>query len=270
MSVDESSIKPERIPLISFAGDTTISEGTIKLPVYVENTLQTVRFTIIDKPNIYNAILGTPWINSMKAIPSTYHQCIKIPLPDGVCTIKGNQGSSRACFVTERKTREKEGQPDDHDQKIKGKIQRWKKESRDHARFTRVDDRISRIEPCSCTRLVPTLQEISQDKSRPPTKEETSSAKDLKILTRRQSQGQTRKDKIIIHRRKKQKQDPQKKGKKASLNKRPRHQKLRKIPSNFLKQSLTRIKYIETETKGQSAVGSTSKEKDGRSPASKS
>lgn len=109
MGVDESRIRPERSPLVSFAGDTTISEGTVKLPVYVGNTRRAVRFTIIDKPNIYNAIFGTPWINSMKAIPSTYHQCIKIPLPDGVFTIKGSQSTSRACFVTEQKTREHKG-----------------------------------------------------------------------------------------------------------------------------------------------------------------
>ena len=100
MGIDESCIKPERSLLVSFAGDTTISEGTVKLPVYVGNTHRAVRFTIIDKPNIYYAIFGTPWINSMKAVPSTYHQCIKIPLPDGVCTIKVSQSTSRACFVT--------------------------------------------------------------------------------------------------------------------------------------------------------------------------
>ena len=100
MGKDESRIKPKRSPLVSFAGDTTISEGTVKLPVYVGNTHRAVGFTIIDKPNIYNAIIGNPWINSMKAVPSTYHQCIKIPLPDGVCTIKGSQSTSRECFVT--------------------------------------------------------------------------------------------------------------------------------------------------------------------------
>ena len=109
MNVDESSIKPKRNPVASFAGNTTISEGTVKLPVYIGNIRKTVRFTIIDRPTIYNAIFGIPWIHSMKAIPSTYHQCIKIPLPDGVCTIKGSESASRECFVAEGKTREPKG-----------------------------------------------------------------------------------------------------------------------------------------------------------------
>ena len=109
MNVDESSIKPERNPLISFAGDTTVSEGIVKLSVYVGNTGKMVKFTIIDTPTIYNAIFGIPWIHSTKAIPSTYHQCVKIPLKDGICTFKGSQSASIACFVTKRKTREPRG-----------------------------------------------------------------------------------------------------------------------------------------------------------------
>ncbi|XP_013639775.1 PREDICTED: uncharacterized protein LOC106345053 [Brassica oleracea var. oleracea] len=138
MEVDESSIKLERNPLVSFAGDTTVSEGTVKLPVYVGNMRKTVKFTIIDTPTIYNTIFETPWIHSKKAIPSTYHQCIKIPLPDGVCTIKGSQSVSRACFVTERKTREPRGRPDDHDKNLKKKLRRRKKASEKGAEIKHV------------------------------------------------------------------------------------------------------------------------------------
>lgn len=97
-------------------------EGTVKLPVSVGNMRKTVKFTIIYTPTIYNAIFGTPWIHSMKEIPSTYHQCIKIPLPDGVCTVKGSQSASRVCFVTEWETREPKGRPDDHERKLKKKL----------------------------------------------------------------------------------------------------------------------------------------------------
>ncbi|KAL0697003.1 hypothetical protein Bca4012_064183 [Brassica carinata] len=103
MNIGESNFKPEISPLVSFAGDTTMSEGTIKLPVYVGSTHKIVKFTIVDKPTIYNAIFGTPWIHSMKAVPSTYHQCIEIPLPEGIHTIKGSQSTSRACFIVERR-----------------------------------------------------------------------------------------------------------------------------------------------------------------------
>ncbi|KAL0712054.1 hypothetical protein Bca4012_019032 [Brassica carinata] len=60
MDIDESSFMPEANPLISFAGDTTILEGTVKLPIYVGSIRKTVKFMIVNKPIIYNAIVGTP------------------------------------------------------------------------------------------------------------------------------------------------------------------------------------------------------------------
>ncbi|KAL0845635.1 hypothetical protein Bca101_018881 [Brassica carinata] len=88
-------------PLNQFRGDITILEDTVKLPVYVGNVRKIVKFTIVYKPTIYNAIFGIPWIHSMKVIPSTYHKCIKILSPDGENTIRGSQSASRACFVAE-------------------------------------------------------------------------------------------------------------------------------------------------------------------------
>ncbi|KAL0656175.1 hypothetical protein Bca4012_076759 [Brassica carinata] len=40
-------------------------------------------FAVVDNPAIYNVIMGTPWINAMKAVPSTYHLIIKFPTPNG-------------------------------------------------------------------------------------------------------------------------------------------------------------------------------------------
>ncbi|KAF8117993.1 hypothetical protein N665_0007s0042 [Sinapis alba] len=105
VDVKDYELKPCKRPLTSFAGDTTMTSGTVKLPVYVAGITKIVKFVVIDSPAIYNVILGTPWIHSMKAIPSTYHQCIKFPTPSGTYTLKGNQRLSRTCFVTEHKLR---------------------------------------------------------------------------------------------------------------------------------------------------------------------
>ena len=48
-----------------------------------------VDFAVVDHPTIYNLIMGTPWINFMKAVPSTYHICIKFPTPNGIAAIWG-------------------------------------------------------------------------------------------------------------------------------------------------------------------------------------
>ncbi|CAN6933850.1 unnamed protein product [Brassica oleracea] len=105
MDVKDYELKTCKRPLTSFAGDTTMTIGTVKLPVYVAGITKIVKFVVIESPAIYNAILGTPWIHSMKAVPSTYHQCIKFPITSGTYTLKGNQRLSRTCFVTEHKLR---------------------------------------------------------------------------------------------------------------------------------------------------------------------
>lgn len=72
-----------------------------------------VDFTVSDYPAIYNMIMGTPWLHQMRAIPSTYHLCLKFPTNLGVKTIFGNQKDSRMCFLTEHKLRNSEEKNDD-------------------------------------------------------------------------------------------------------------------------------------------------------------
>ncbi|KAG7559439.1 Ribonuclease H domain [Arabidopsis thaliana x Arabidopsis arenosa] len=75
-------------PLIAFTSDTSMSLGNIKLPVLAAGVPKIVEFIVFDRPAAYNIILGTPWIYQMKAIPSTYHQCVKFPTPAGIGTIR--------------------------------------------------------------------------------------------------------------------------------------------------------------------------------------
>ncbi|KAL1208355.1 hypothetical protein V5N11_000796 [Cardamine amara subsp. amara] len=56
--------------------------------------------SLFNRPAAYNAILGTPWIYQKKAVPSSYHQCVKFPIPSGVGTINGDQEIPRSCYLT--------------------------------------------------------------------------------------------------------------------------------------------------------------------------
>ncbi|CAL9232223.1 unnamed protein product [Arabidopsis halleri] len=47
--------------------------------------------------------MGTPWLNLMRAVTSTYHLCLKFPMPNGVKTIWGSQKNSRMCFMAAHK-----------------------------------------------------------------------------------------------------------------------------------------------------------------------
>ena len=44
-----------------------------------------------------------PWLNAMKAVPSTYHLGIKFPIYNGIVLIWGPHTQSRRCFLAEHK-----------------------------------------------------------------------------------------------------------------------------------------------------------------------
>ncbi|KAL0886221.1 hypothetical protein Bca101_010204 [Brassica carinata] len=100
MGFTKELLKQERTPLIGFAGETTYSLGSIELAVTAGDIRKIVEFIVIDRPAPFNAFLGRPWLYNMKAVPSTYHQCVKFPTPRGIETIRETQRNSRTCYLT--------------------------------------------------------------------------------------------------------------------------------------------------------------------------
>ena len=105
MDIPLSRITATPKPLTGFNGDTTMTIGTIQLPVQAAGVTRIVDFSVADHPAIYNVILGTPWLNAMRAVPSPYHLCLKFPTPSGVGTIRGSQRESRVCLLAEHRLR---------------------------------------------------------------------------------------------------------------------------------------------------------------------
>ncbi|XP_024016288.1 uncharacterized protein LOC112089765 [Eutrema salsugineum] len=99
----DSELKPYMESLTGFTGEKTRTVGTVKIPIYVGGSARMIKFLVLNKPAIYNAILGTPWLFDMKAVASTFHQCVKFPIPSGIFTLKGSQTASRLCHLTECK-----------------------------------------------------------------------------------------------------------------------------------------------------------------------
>ncbi|XP_024016328.1 uncharacterized protein LOC112089807 [Eutrema salsugineum] len=79
--------------------------GTVKIPTYLARVAKIIQFLILNKLAIYNAILDTPWLHAMKAVASTYHQCLKFPTPYGIYTLRGNQAIARSCYINKCKLR---------------------------------------------------------------------------------------------------------------------------------------------------------------------
>ncbi|XP_074266776.1 uncharacterized protein LOC141590060 [Silene latifolia] len=94
IKIDEIQIIKKSNVLVGFSGETKNTLGEIYLPTYVEGVSSYERFGVLDCLSSYNAILRRPWIHNIRAIPSTYHQCVKIPTEWGIETIKGEQKSA--------------------------------------------------------------------------------------------------------------------------------------------------------------------------------
>ncbi|XP_074288823.1 uncharacterized protein LOC141613977 [Silene latifolia] len=99
MKIKEDQITKKSSVLVGFSGETKSTLGEIYLPTYVEGVAFYEIIGVLDCLCSYNVILGRPWIHNIKAVPSTCHQCIKIPTDWGVATIKGKHKSAQEWYT---------------------------------------------------------------------------------------------------------------------------------------------------------------------------
>ncbi|XP_065039424.1 uncharacterized protein LOC135673957 [Musa acuminata AAA Group] len=98
------NLSPMRSTLTGFTGDSISPPGAITLPLTLgtppkSKTVMTT-FLVVDLPTAYNAILGRPTLNKVRAVVSTYYQTIKFPTHDGVGEATGSPRESRRCYLT--------------------------------------------------------------------------------------------------------------------------------------------------------------------------
>ncbi|XP_059436327.1 uncharacterized protein LOC132169285 [Corylus avellana] len=102
MGVDRDRIQPFDSPLVGFAREQVQPMGLISLSVTVgtgpRQSTTMVDFLVIDRPSTYNAIIGRPSLNKLKAVTSTYHLMMKFPTEEGVGEVKGDQAAARKCY----------------------------------------------------------------------------------------------------------------------------------------------------------------------------
>ena len=96
-----SKIAEDLNPVVGLSGEETMTLGTINVSVKADSMTKIVEFLVIDRPASYNVIIGTPLLNSMQAVPSTYHMCLKFPTLHGIETIWIDRRTSRVCSAAE-------------------------------------------------------------------------------------------------------------------------------------------------------------------------
>ncbi|KAL5559100.1 hypothetical protein UlMin_035311 [Ulmus minor] len=95
-------IEPTASSLSGFTGDSISSEGILNLPVEIGSSpcqhIQAVDFVLVDCPSPYNAIIGRPTLNKIRAVTSTYHLLVKFPTVGGIGILRVDQTESREIY----------------------------------------------------------------------------------------------------------------------------------------------------------------------------
>ncbi|KAF8107756.1 hypothetical protein N665_0117s0027, partial [Sinapis alba] len=68
MGINSRDMKPSSRTLTGFSRASVQMIGIIHLLVYAGDVIKTVKFSVIHAKEPYNAILGTPWLHSTKAV----------------------------------------------------------------------------------------------------------------------------------------------------------------------------------------------------------
>ncbi|XP_022867813.1 uncharacterized protein LOC111387490 [Olea europaea var. sylvestris] len=103
MGISSQQLKAVKTPLQGFGGGVITPEGVVELPLTLgsgqKQITEMTSFQVVRVSMAYNAILGRPLLNKIKAIVSTFHLAMKFPTSNGVGVVRGDQIAVRQCYV---------------------------------------------------------------------------------------------------------------------------------------------------------------------------
>ena len=101
--LDKDKLRPMDAPLVGFTGDKVCPVGIVTLPITVgthpKTVSKTIDFLVVNCPSAYNAIIGRPTLNRLRAVTSIYHLLLKFPTEYGIREVRGDQVAARECYL---------------------------------------------------------------------------------------------------------------------------------------------------------------------------
>ncbi|XP_026396383.1 uncharacterized protein LOC113291016 [Papaver somniferum] len=97
MELNDEQLMSSYYTIYGFYGAPTKPLGDIVLQVNTGPMKVDTRFSVVDAPSPYNAIIGRRWLHKLKGVAATYHQYLRFTTPEGVMEIKGDQVTAREC-----------------------------------------------------------------------------------------------------------------------------------------------------------------------------
>ena len=95
MGIGREKLEPVNDHLLGFSGEKVLPLGSIQLVLTLGDppcqATTTIKFHIVDAPLTYNMLLGKPFLNAIRAVPSAYHMVVKFPTENGVGMVRGHR-----------------------------------------------------------------------------------------------------------------------------------------------------------------------------------
>ncbi|XP_008795595.2 uncharacterized protein LOC103711289 [Phoenix dactylifera] len=109
MGLTENQLRRMNAPLVGFTGDSVPVEGEVSFLVTAglaprESTVRT-DFLVVRLPSAYNAILGRPGLNALRAVVSTYHLLVRFSTNYGIGEARGDQMVAKRCYMATYKAK---------------------------------------------------------------------------------------------------------------------------------------------------------------------
>ena len=95
LGIKEEEYIPDPITIYGFDNHGQTAKGKIFLEVFINYSVHSVLFHVVNVPPTYNLLLGRTWIHNANAVPSTLHQCVKWSKGGMITTILGEDPEER-------------------------------------------------------------------------------------------------------------------------------------------------------------------------------